>query len=403
MEKPLRWHWSSRATVLGCLILLALGFLGGLLVESNRVSRIADLGVTILTDEADSGLVMVPRLSSMDAVPAGGDVYLVDKQGTVVKDWKLDHEVAGHVELLPDGDLVYLGRADDLPEQLPPGQAGILQRVNWEGDEVWTYEDPHIHHDFELLSEGSMALLRWSVLPDELAGRVRGGLATPEAEGLMYADEILEVSPDGSERVVWNASWTLDPTRDAIPEDADRLEWTHGNSIRYLSSNPINGDEAYLISLRQLSLVLIVSRQTGEILWRYGGQGVLHNQHDAQLLDNGNVLLFDNGQTRSDSFPSSEAQEINPLTDEVVWRYGGRGVFGWRLFSSVISGVQRLPNGNTLITEGMSGRLVEVTPEKEVVWEFVNPFYREEVGGGPNQAIFKARSYPADLLAGLNN
>jgi hypothetical protein len=89
----------------------------------------------------------------------------------------------------------------------------------------------------------------------------------------------------------------------------------------------------------------------------------------------------------------SRVVEFNPKTLEVVWeykntvRYPAAGVCtkppdgDFRFFSLFISSAQRLPNGNTLIDEGASGRVFEVTPDKKVVWEFVNPFGDEVVGG----------------------
>jgi hypothetical protein len=48
---------------------------------------------------------------------------------------------------------------------------------------------------------------------------------------------------------------------------------------------------------------------------------------------------------------------------------------GVSIYSGHISSAQRLPNGNTLITEGASGHLLEVTPEREIVWEYVSPYF----------------------------
>ena len=69
---------------------------------------------------------------------------------------------------------------------------------------------------------------------------------------------------------------------------------------------------------------------------------------------------------------------------EIVWQYDDG------FYSRIISGVQRLPNGNTLITEGTSGRLLEVTRAGEVVWEFISPVPAER------NWIFRARKYPVN-------
>lgn len=55
----------------------------------------------------------------------------------------------------------------------------------------------------------------------------------------------------------------------------------------------------------------------------------------------------------------------------VYWSYGARR--SEDLFSKSSGSSQRLPNGNTLITESDNGRAIKVTPANEIVWEFINP------------------------------
>ena len=65
-------------------------------------------------------------------------------------------------------------------------------------------------------------------------------------------------------------------------------------------------------------------------------------------------------------------------------------------FSPYISGAQRLPNGNTLICEGVHGRIFEVTPARDVVWEYISPFFFDESGRpGVNNWVFRAFRYTA--------
>ena len=96
------------------------------------------------------------------------------------------------------------------------------------------------------------------------------------------------------------------------------------------------------------------------------------HQHDPTLLDNGNILIFDNGwHALTAPTPASRVIEVDPRTNQIQWEYKTKP--GWDFFSAFISGAQRLPNGNTLICEGMTGRLFEVTYEGELVWEYTNP------------------------------
>ncbi len=91
-------------------------------------------------------------------------------------------------------------------------------------------------------------------------------------------------------------------------------------------------------------------------------------------MENGNILIFDNGTHRLDHpIPHSRVIEVDPATKEIVWSYQEHYPFDF--YSPLISGAQRLPNGNTLICEGSFGRIFEVTMEREVVWEYVNPYF----------------------------
>ena len=79
------------------------------------------------------------------------------------------------------------------------------------------------------------------------------------------------------------------------------------------------------------------------------------------------MLLFDNYVLME----QSSVWEFNPVTEEVYWHY--RGNRRHPFYSEVCGTTQRLPNGNTLITESDNGRVFEVTRDKEIVWEFYNP------------------------------
>src|SRR5262249_3482889 len=93
--------------------------------------------------------------------------------------------------------------------------------------------------------------------------------------------------------------------------------------------------------------------------------------------------------------------EINPATNEIVWKYQDKPA--WNFFSPRMGYAQRLPNGNTLITESSFGRFFEVTNEGEIVWEYVNPFFGKPFFGGPptseSNQVFRAIRYSAEEIA----
>ncbi len=127
-----------------------------------------------------------------------------------------------------------------------------------------------------------------------------------------------------------------------------------------------------MVSLREQNAIVSIDVEERRVAWMLSGKW--RAQHQAQLLRNGNILLLDNrGGNRQAPLrlDQSEILEIDPLTQEVVWRYGASRESPF--FTSWLGYVQRLPNGNTLITESTQGRIFEVTREGRIVWEYLNP------------------------------
>jgi hypothetical protein len=206
----------------------------------------------------------------------------------------------------------------------------------------------------------------------------------------MYADYLVEMMTNG--RCVWEwRSWEhLEPEEFPIvnPEDA-RSEWTHGNSVVELADGDL------MLSFQRTSTVVIVDRQSGKVM-RKIGPPLLNNPHASSLVPNGNILIVDSG-THRGQLPSSRVVEIDPAACEVVWSYEETPPIAF--FSPIISNAQRLWNGNTLINEGESCRLFEVTAEGEVVWEYVNPYFSGTALRDQHNAVCRAYRYPLDRVA----
>lgn len=190
----------------------------------------------------------------------------------------------------------------------------------------------------------------------------------------------------------------------------------HMNSVSTLGPNRWfdTGDERFhpdniIISGRNTNIMAIISKQTGTLVWQLGPDysataelkkmGWIIGQHHAHLIPRGlpgegNILVFDNGGSAGYGAPNpgaptgnsnalrdhSRVLEFDPITLEVVWQYTAREagfepMDRYKFSSHYISSAQRLPNGNTLITEGADGRLFEVTPGHEIVWEYISPYF----------------------------
>jgi hypothetical protein len=200
-------------------------------------------------------------------------------------------------------------------------------------------------------------------------------------------------------------------------------DWLHINSVSELGKNKwYDSDpekywyfhpENLIIDSRHANFIAIISRENGSIVWRVGpdysdntieGQkiGQIIGPHNAHMIPyglpgNGSILVFDNGGASGygeygcpNKFRNySRVIQFNPVTKEIEWEYSNiksekvdeTFLHHWKnitrgedhhFFSPYVSSAQRLPNGNTLITEGISNRVFEVTPNKNIVWDYTD-------------------------------
>lgn len=326
-----------------------------------------------------------------------GAVYLIDMEGRVAHQWQMPLPPGLYAHRLPNGNVLYCGKTPEpaLFPVWPLFKGGAVMEVDWHGRVLWQVEHPFHHHDARLMANGNVLMLCLEEVPAALVPTVRGGIPGSEHQGRMWADKVVEMTRDGWVVWEWHAWEHLDPETDVMTRQDLRHEWTHGNCVEELPDGDI------LISLRNISTVAIISRATGEFRWRLGPP-VLAQQHYPHLLPNGNILVFDNGTHRLDSpFSYSRVLEVNIETKAIVWSYRDPSPFNF--FSPYVSGAQRLPNGNTLITEGVTGRLFEVTPQGEVVWEYVSPYFAPNPILGENNWVFRAFRYTEDEIAASAN
>ena len=309
----------------------------------------------------------------------GSDAYLIDMEGNVVHRWSHPGGIA-YGYLLANGNLLFRDQGTN-----PPG-ADHIRELDWDSRLVWEYHNPSLRRHSRLPNGNNLILLQRDRISAELTGRVRGGFTTASEPEQMLGDQVVEVTPDGAEVSVWRSADHLDPETDVICPLERRDAWGSANDLTSSSDG-----RTFLISFRVLDTVALVDRSTGEITWKWGPGNISH-QHHPTYLDNGNVLLLDNGAHRR-GLSYSRVVEVDPTTSEIVWQYQGSPMVSF--FTHFTGGAQRLPNGNTLITEGQTGRLFEVTPVGEIVWEYVSPFVVPSQFGMAN-GVFRAHRYGPD-------
>jgi hypothetical protein len=385
----------------------AAGLAAHALVLTLAAQTVYPTGTTIYDpDRAWNGYTVLSLLATQA-------VLVIDMNGRVVKRWEeFNNSAGGPARVLPGGVVIAAsGARPPHQESLELVQRDFDGNVTWrfsrneeitmrEGATIWSARQ---HHDWQRESfpagyyspESTPAVEGDTTLILAHTNRTQPNVA----DVLLEDDRLVEVAWDG--RIVWE--WVASDHIDELGFASDArkaiaaaqafnkargsFDWLHINSATYLGPNRWfdQGDARFapnhvIISSREASLLAIVGRD-GRIVWRLGPDfsasaelraiRQIIGQHHAHLIPKGlpgagNLLVFDNGGSSGYGFASpiapngvgafaratSRVLEINPVTLELVWSYVNP-----RFFSTNISGAQRLPNGNTLITAGAGGRV----------------------------------------------
>ena len=314
------------------------------------------------------------------------------------------------------------------------GASGRVEQWSWDGELLWEFEYSdgyhRLHHDIEVLPNGNVLMIAWEFV-DEADAIAAGRDPSLLSDGELWPDHIIEVEPTGSSggNIVWEwHAWDhlvqdYDSSKDSYGVVADHPElidvnyvsgresadWNHTNSIDY------NSDlDQVLLSVRSFNEIWVIDHSTtseeaaghtggdlgmgGDLLYRWGNpqaydtgtadDQVFFGQHDAEWIGDGipgedNILVFNNGSQIAGRAYSSVDEIATPLgadgsytlvagqaygPDDLAWSYAAEPATSF--YADHISGSQRLANGNTLITDGISGILFEVTTGGEVIWEY---------------------------------
>ena len=373
-------------------------------------------------------------------------VLVIDMNGTEVKRWDgFNNSAGGPARVLPGGHVIAASGAR------PPYQESLaLIHRDFDGNVVWQFNrgeqiatpqgtawSARQHHDWQ--RDDFPAGYYSPEYTPSTAARTTLILAHAErmqpkvADVTLGDDRLIEVNPKGEIVWEWLAGDHIDEmgfapdAREVIRRAAafnkarGSFDWLHVNSATYVGPNRWfdEGDRRFapnhvIISSREASIIAVVARD-GSLVWGMGPDfsaspelraiRQIIGQHHPHLVPKGlpgagNLLVFDNGGSSGYGFAGpiapegrgalqragSRVLEINPVTLQLVWSYTNA-----RFFSTNISGAQRLPNGNTLITAGAPGRMFEVTREGAIVWEYMFPMFS---GANQSNAVYRAYRVP---------
>ena len=371
---------------------------------------------------------------------------LIDQNNTVVKFWTHTRSGGYSVYLLPNGDL--MRPATSTGSTINGGAAaGIVQKYSWSGSLIWEYtyssNTYRTHHDICPMPNGNVLLIAWEVKTGAQA--LAAGL---NRSATIWPDHIIEVQPSGTTggTIVWKwHAWDhlvqdFDPTKANYGVVADHPElldinvgsqssgdWMHVNGISYnpeldqIVFSSHNLDEIYVIDHSTTTEEAAGhtggnSGKGGDFLYRWGcpsnyrapGTHVFDVVHSGSWIPDslpggGHIMAFNNRA----SLGQSMVIELVPPSDSLgnyshtpgtayapvspVWSYTASG-----FYSTHLGGNQRLPNGNTMISESTDRKLHEVNSAGTVLWTYA-----------PGLEVVRVLKYPLDypgiLITGVSN
>ena len=379
----------------------------------ERLERLKSVPYTATTDEEVPLDVAGVTIFDRDRAWPGYNLYcsriapeafLLDMEGNVVNRWFYEQDKFNfwnYAILTENGNLIVLN------------DTRYILKLDWDSNLMWEKARP-VNHDVARAADGSLYAIEY--------------LTRTHRDLTVRFGQLVHLDADGEELGIWSTydrldylKQVLEPTSflDAILDSmlargvsSDTLHRVSGkidvssvgmrarlydyfrlNTVTIVPETPLGREDPrftaghLLICLRNVNQIAVLEWESGEILWSWG-EGDLEWPHHPTVLNNGNILLFDNGVVRE----YSRVIELNPVTETIEWEYTDSPPE--RFYSRTRGSCQRLPNGNTLICESNDGRTFEVTADGEIVWEWFNPITDD----GRRVQVYRMIRYPVGMV-----
>ena len=325
--------------------------------------------------------------------------WLIDMDGNVLHEWA--------APMANDDRWPYIEPGNDGTLYAVAGDR-MLVCVGWDSAIEWV-KTMRCHHDIAIAPGGDIyvlgredAFVRHRGIPMPFVDDTIVVLSPERAveRRISLYDVFAEQLPAATAWRVYH--WLLNPfhLRQTVQIRRDNGFWfgtgtpldgLHTNTLEIIDRdlNDVVRRGRLLVCARELDAIGIIDEESAELVWSWG-PGELQRPHHPTVLDNGNILVFDNGARRR----YSRIIELDPVAREIVWEYTATPRTDF--FSHRRGGNQRLPNGNTLVTSSDAGRVFEVPPGGDIVWEFFNPVTRNTATNGQvlRAAIYRMMRIP---------
>lgn len=317
----------------------------GVVVKVRPITTNLEIEVNSTGYYPDSSVLI--GLSSPEAAELP-TLYELSNGGDILAAWEVTNKrggILGDRRVLPDGRIMFTIFKDGVY---------IIDR---DGQVDWYYIDDTVSHHAELLPNGNVLTVG------------------------SYCDCVKEIAYE-SKAVVWR--WdavTAFPNYDgdaftggqkfglksaystyAVGSAAFPNDWTHINHAQWLPET-----DTFIVSLRNFDLVAEIDR-AGKILWSFG-PGIIKQQHTPRVLDDGTLLVFDNGNHR--------AIRVKRDTQEIIWEYND-------LYAPIMGDVSLLSDGNYKVVDSIRGMVKVVAPSGQLLWSIT--IYRD----GQLRSLYRA-------------
>ncbi|MFO0389240.1 MAG: arylsulfotransferase family protein [Alphaproteobacteria bacterium] len=334
---------------------------------------------------------------------------LIDKQGNELHRWQMSFneawkDGAPHVNkplpdtfvlwyglhVYPNGDLLatYHGRIDT-----PYGYG--LVKLDKNSNLLWKIDD-NFHHKIEVQPDGTIYALSQKIKVPQISGM-------EFHDTLIQEDFFVILDPSGNElkRISLLEALANSDFRDELATHVAKPVWKadimHANSIMALPENyaklfPEIKPNNILISMPTMNAIGILDIPTEKFVWFKIGPWQF--QHDAQFTEHGTIIAFDN---RGSKQKYSRILEYDFKTKKITSLFSKKTNVSF--YAEFLGAQQKLPNGHWMIVSGMEGKILEVTNQGKLVWEFRNPYYDASYYNGKKRLpIVWARILPASAI-----
>lgn len=392
------------------------------------------------------------------------NTYLIDQNGKAVKTWNTGMKPGANEMLLENGQLLKASKLVSGDFKVS-GKGGLIQKFNSEGIVVWSYQildDRYCqHHSILQMPNGNIMAIVWEKI-DKMEA-LEWGRSPKNVDFEVYMLMLMELRPDegNQAQIVWEwhskdhlvqdfdqSKQNYQPVSEHpelidfnyVVRDHNKKDFLHTNSIDYHADKDL-----IILSVRAMDEIWVIDHSTnsaeasqhsggnyksgGDLIFRWGNPKAyqsredntqtLFGQHDAQWITNGKykdkVIVFNNGRDSIRPWSSVDVIDIQlpdtavggaSTSANLIWRYEAQKKEDF--YSTFISGVQILPNGNMLITEGQKGRIFEIDDQKKIVWEFVSPHLGfsgndyQSKNTKQDRYVYKATKYGLDYPGVVN-